>query len=86
MKNKDKLPGQYEEFISDLEYEIANLVRQKILEAHDENGDGLKFIPDGNDLDYAINRNLITQQYNPTNKGNSNVENLLRAIDGQHLY
>ena len=75
MKNKDKLPGQYEEFVSELEYEIANLVRQKILEAHDENGDGLKFIPDGNDLDYAINRNLY-----------DNVETLLREIDGQHLY
>lgn len=75
MKNEDKLPGQYEEFVSDLEYEIANLVRQKILEAHDENGDGLKFIPDSNLLDYRIHKNLIYY-----------VENLVRAADGQHLY
>tara|TARA_R100001086_G_scaffold39781_1_gene17566 strand:- start:543 stop:803 length:261 start_codon:yes stop_codon:yes gene_type:complete len=86
MNNEKKLPQQYEEFVTELEYEISNLVRQKILSTHDENGDGLKFMPDSNELDIAIRNNLIIQQYNPTTRGNSNVENLLTAIDAQHLY
>ena len=40
MKNEKKLPQQYEELVQELEYEISDLVRRKILAAHDENGDG----------------------------------------------
>jgi len=84
--NETKLPQQYEELVQELEYEISDLVRRKILAAHDENGDGLKFIADGDDLDIAIRDNLLIQHYNPTNRGSTNVEKLLTEIDGQHLY
>lgn len=86
MKNETKLPQQYDEFRQELEYEISNLVRRKILANHDENGDGLKFIADSDELDMAISNNLLVQHYNPTNRGRSNVEMLLTEIDGQHLY
>ena len=81
--NETKLPQQYEEFVAELEYEIANLVRQKILSTHDENGDGLKFIADSDDLDIAIRDNLLVKS---TGGGITNVESLLTEIDGQHLY
>ena len=83
MTNEKKLPQQYEEFVTELEYEISNLVRQKILSTHDENGDGLKFIADGDDLDIAIRNNLLVAF---DGGGFTNVEKLLTEIDGQHLY
>ena len=86
MKNEKKLPQQYDELRQELEYQISDLVRRKILAAHDEFGDGLKFIPDSDELDMAISENLLVQHYNPTNRGRSNVEMLLTEIDGQHLY
>ena len=81
--NEEMLPGQYRELVSDIEYEVSNLIREMILKAHNDgkiNPIGLKFKADGNDIDHAITRFVLRNGFNNT------IEQVLDEVDDQKSY
>ena len=81
--NEEMLPDQYQELVSDIEYEVSNLIRKMILNAHYDgsvNIIGLKFKADGNDIDHAITRFVLR------NGLNNAIEQVLDEVDDQNSY
>ena len=78
--NQDKYSDQVEELVQEIEYKVSSLIRKMILNSHTKNSDGLKFKPDGNDLDYSIHQRVL--QYGLQ----STVEQVLEDVDDQKSY
>lgn len=73
--NENKFPASFEELTQDIEHDIINLIRKKIIKSHNENTIGMKFNYKDNDLDIAIN------QYVLRNGFNNSIEQVLNEID-----
>ena len=81
--NEEMVPDLLEELVQDIEYEVSNLIRKKILKAHADgkiNPVGLKFKADGNDYDIAISNYVLK------NGLNSSIEQVLQELDDQKSY
>ena len=78
--NHDKYSDQIEELVQEIEGEVSSLIRKMILNAHNKNSDGLKFKPDGNDLDYSIMQRVLRYGLQST------VEQVLEDVDDQKSY
>ena len=73
--NENKFPTAFENLVQDIEHDINNLIRKKIIQCHNENSTGMKFNYKNNDLDIAIN------QYVLKNGFNNSIEQVLTEID-----
>lgn len=78
--NQTNYSDQVEELVQEIEGEVSSLIRKMILKAHTENSDGLKFLPDGNDLDYSIRQRVL--QYGLQ----STIEQVLEDVDDQKSF
>lgn len=78
--NQEKFPEQIQTLVQEIEYEVHSLISKMILKAHDRTSYGLKFIPDSNDLDYAIHQRVLR------NGLQSTVEQVLEDVDDLKSY